>query len=62
MHSKAQRLKIIVTKFYSKGANRDGDVTKYVRKNPKKWRFFRNFLSLNEGNLKFKEPPWKQHI
>ena len=24
--------------------------------------FFRYFLSLNEGNLKFKEPPWKQHI
>ena len=27
-----------------------------------KTRFFRNFLSLNEVNLKFKEPPWKQHI
>ena len=24
--------------------------------------FFRYFSSLNEGNLKFKEPPWKQHI
>ena len=24
--------------------------------------FFRYFLDLNEVNLKFKEPPWKQHI
>ena len=24
--------------------------------------FFRYFLSSNEVNLKFKEPPWKQHI
>ena len=31
-------------------------------KTPKNRVFFRHFLSLNEGNLKFKEPPWKQHI
>ena len=35
-------------------------MTLYVRQNPKKSRFFRYFLSSNEGNLKFKEPPWKQ--
>ena len=29
------------------------------RKNTTKSRFFRYFLSLNEVNLKFKEPPWK---
>ena len=31
-------------------------------KTPKNRVLFRYFLSLNEGNLKFKEPPWKQHI
>ena len=31
-------------------------------KTPKNRVFFRYFLSLNEGNLKFKESPWKQHI
>ena len=29
---------------------------------PKNPVFFRNFLSLDEVNLEFKEPPWKQHI
>ena len=29
---------------------------------PKNGVFFRYLLNLNEVNLKFKKPPWKQHI
>ena len=40
--------KIILSKFYSRGTNRDGVMTESVRQNPKKSRFFFViFLSLN---------------
>ena len=32
-----------------------------IKKN-RAFSFYRYFLSLNEGNLKFKERPWKQNI